>query len=138
MASAFFPSLPSAEIIDVEFLTPVGNSRAVRLLVDSGFTGKSSFVLSNTETELVWAPVPAARAAGALQGRQQRAWVTCRVPQLSFEATLIAILSDITLLSLPRGVEGMVGLRFLRQFKRWGAERNSAGDWQFVLSDDHS
>ena len=32
----------------------------------------------------------------------------------------------------------MVGLRFLRQFSRWGAEQNVSGLWQFFLSDDDS
>lgn len=45
MATAFFPSLADAEVIEVEFVRPDDSTQAMRLLVDSGFTGSSSFVL---------------------------------------------------------------------------------------------
>lgn len=35
--------------------------------------------------------------------------------------------------SLPDGVVGIAGLRFLRHFRRWGAEQPTSGNWQFVL-----
>lgn len=103
MPTALYPSQPNAEVIVVEFVALAGETRLVRLLVDSGFTGKSSFVLSASHTDLIWAPVPAANATGALQGPQQRAWVACRVAGLAFEWSLIAILTDVSLLSLPPG-----------------------------------
>src|ERR1700730_2636573 len=108
-------------------------ARARKLLVDSGFTGKSSVVLANDANDLIRALLPSAQATGALQGAQDRAWVTCRVPELNFECTLIAIITDISSLSLPPDVDGMVGLTFLRNFARWGAEHTPTG-WQFFLS----
>jgi hypothetical protein len=48
----------------------------------------------------------------------------------------IAIITDISVLSLPAGVDGMAGLSFLRQFARWGAERAAPG-WQFFLSNSN-
>ena len=137
MGTVYFPSDVGAEIVDVEFVTPSVTSRSLRLLVDSGFTGKSSLVLDRHDIDLVWASVPPAIASGALQGRQNRAWVTCRIPGLSFEWTMIAILGEVSDLSLPPGVNGMAGLRFLRHFTRWGAERRDASRWQFFLSDSN-
>ena len=67
---------------------------------------------------------------------QNRAWVTCCIPQLDFQCTLIAIMTDVSSLLLPSGVQGMAGLSFLRQFARWGANRTANG-WQFFLSDDN-
>jgi hypothetical protein len=133
MATVFYRSLNDAEVIDVEFLTLQGRARSLKLLVDSGFSGKSSVVLSNDASELVRAEVPPAEATGALQGAQNRGWVTCRILELGFLSTVIAIIADISPLSLPREVQGVAGLRFLRQFARWGAERTANG-WQFFLS----
>jgi hypothetical protein len=133
MAVVTFPSLDDAEIIEVEFLTLSEASRPLKLLVDSGFTGKSSLVLGVDAYDLVRAQVPGSQAAGALQGTQHRGWVTCSVAPLSFQCTLIAIFTDLSPLALPPGVHGMAGLNFLRHFTRWGAER--AGDgWRFFLA----
>jgi hypothetical protein len=135
MATVYYRSLDNAEVIDVEFLTLQGGTRLLKLLVDSGFTGNSSVILSNDLSDLVHAQIPATQTSGALQGPQERGWVTCRIPELSFQRTLIAIITDISLLSLPPNVFGMVGLSFLRQFARWGSERTENG-WQFLLSND--
>ena len=134
MATAYYRSLENAEVVDVVFSTQHGGIRLLKLLVDSGFTGKSSFVLGDDALELVRAEMPPAQATGALQGAQDRGWVSCRIPDLSFQRTLIAILTDLSPLSLPPGVQGMAGLSFLRQFARWGAEQTVDG-WQFFLSD---
>ena len=134
MAAVYYRSLDDAEVIDVEFLTLQGSVRVLKLLVDSGFTGKSSLILGNDARELVRAEIPPAQATGALQGAQNRGWVTCRIPDLSFQCTVIGIITDISVLSLPSGVQGMAGLAFLRNFARWGAERQ-ADEWQFFLAD---
>jgi hypothetical protein len=134
MATVYYRSLDDAEVIEVEFLLLQGSGRVFKLLVDSGFTGKSSVILGNDARELVRAEIPPAQATGALQGAQERGWVTCRIPDLGFQCTLIAIITDTSNLSLPVGVQGMAGLSFLRQFARWGAERKVDG-WQFFLSD---
>jgi len=60
--------------------------------------------------------------------------VICRIAGLNFQATLIAIITDTTSLSLPPQVEGLVGLTFLRQFASWGGQRTANG-WQVFLSD---
>jgi hypothetical protein len=75
------------------------------------------------------------QVSGALTGEQVRAWVKCRVPEIGFQSTLIAIMTDLAPLSLPLGVHGMVGLSFLRRFSRWGAEHSTDG-WRFYLSAD--
>ena len=135
MAIVYFSSLTDAEVIDVEFVGLAGDSRSLRLLVDSGFTGKSSVVLAKEAKDLVRAELPGANTIGALQGVQERGWVTCRIPGLSFQRTLIAILTDISSLALPPQVDGMAGLNFLREFSRWGGEKTDNG-WQFFLSQD--
>jgi hypothetical protein len=133
MATVYFRSLDDVEAIDVQFLTRAGHVRKLKLLIDSGFTGKSSFVLGENAVGLVRAEMPPAQTTGALQGAQSRAWVTCRIPGLSFQATLAAIFTDLTSLSLPKEVQGMAGLNFLRQFACWGAER-AGKKWRFYLS----
>jgi hypothetical protein len=134
MASVFYPSLDVAEVIDLELLTLDGDIRTLRLLVDSGFMGKSSLVLPNTAAGLIRAALPAANTTGALQGLKDRGWVTCRIAELNYQETVIAIVTDTTSLSLPPGVEGLAGLTFLRQFASWGSQRTTSG-WQFFLSD---
>ena len=134
MASVFFPSLADAEVVEVELLKLDGNFRSLRLLVDSGFTGTNSLVLPDSAVGLVWAALPATHTTGALQGLRDRGWVTCRIVGLNFQATLIAIITDTSSLSLPPQVAGLVGLTFLRQFARWGGQRTANG-WQFFLSD---
>jgi len=137
MAAVYYRSLDDAEVIEVEFLTLQGSVRVLKLLVDSGFTGKSSLILDNDARELVRAEIPPAQATGALQGAQNRGWVTCRIPDLSFQCTVIGIITDISPLSLPPGVQGMAGLSFLRNFARWGAERRADG-WEFFLADGNN
>ena len=84
MATVSYPSLPDAEVIDLEFLKLDGDVRSLRLLVDSGFMGRSSVVLPNTATDLIRAAFPATHTTGAIQGMRDRAWVTCRIAGLSF------------------------------------------------------
>ena len=134
MASVFFPSLADAEVVEVELLKLDGNFRSLRLMVDSGFTGTNSLVLPDSAVDLVRAALPATHTSGALQGLKDRGWVICRIAGLSFQTTLIAIITDTTSLSLPPQVDGLVGLTFLRQFASWGGQRTANG-WQFSLSD---
>src|SRR4051812_38861508 len=127
MATAFYPSLADAEVVEVEFVKPDGSTRAMRLLVDSGFTGSSSFVLPDSAADLAIAALPARQTAGALQGSKDRAWVTCRIAALNYEEALIAIIADTATLSLPAGVDGLAGLAFLRRFAQWGAQLTNDG-----------
>jgi hypothetical protein len=133
MPTVYFPSLADAEVVEIEFLTLLGGSRRLKLLVDTGFTGQSSIILGDDEDELVRAIMAPAPATGALHGEQNRAWVTCRIPEIGFQKTLIAILTGLAPLSLPDDVRGMVGLSFLRHFTRWGAEQLTDGT-RFFLS----
>ena len=135
MATALFSSHPEAEVIEIEFQTLSGQHRRVPLLVDSGFTGESDLILSIDECELTWTPISAVQTTGALQGQQIRVVVMGRVSGLSVDAPLLAILTDLSQLTLPVGVNGMVGLSFLRRFARWGAERRADGQWQFFLTE---
>jgi hypothetical protein len=137
MAIAYFPSLTGCECVEVEFLTLSGDVHRRRLLVDTGFTGRSSFVLGSQETDLVRATMKPAPTSGALQGHQQCAWVKWRVPGLAAQRTSISFLTDLTGLSLPQGIRGMAGLTFLRNFSRWGAEQAPSG-WQFFVDDGTS
>ncbi|HKA08675.1 MAG TPA: hypothetical protein VKD71_15555 [Gemmataceae bacterium] len=133
MSVATFPSLDDCEVIEVDFIMLTGETQRRRLLVDSGFTGSSSLILSDVDDGLVRAKLDNAPAVGALQGDQKRGWVTWRVPRLGLQNTSIAIIANLEPLSLPSGVLGMVGLTFLRNFTRWGAERTVDG-WRFCLS----
>lgn len=134
MATVCFPSLPDGDIVEAQFLRLDGGLVPLTLLVDSGFTGQSSFVLPRDAVDLAHAMAPASYSAGALHGLQDRVLVTCTIPALAFQRTLIAILTDLEPLSLPAGAQGLAGLRFLRQFRRWGAEQDGSGSWQFCLS----
>jgi hypothetical protein len=138
MAIAYFPSLDAAETISVVFIKPFGGETFLRLLVDSGFTGQSSFVLAENADDLAQAAAPASQVAGAIQGTQRRIVVSCRIDKLSFQTAAIAILANTSALALPDTVQGIVGLRFLRFFRRWGAEQGSDGNWQFFLETDAS
>src|SRR5688572_20385466 len=133
MAVAYFPSLASADVLDVAFATIHGQEMTLRLLVDSGFTGQSSFVLLENTNDILHAPALSSEATGALQGVQKRALVVCHIPALSFHIAALAILTDVANLELPEGVQGIVGLRFLRLFRRWGAERLESATWRFFL-----
>ena len=136
MPTVSFTSRPEVEVIEIRFLTVDGREKLQTLLVDSGFTGQSSFILADDATELVQSAAASCQAAGALSGTQQRALVTCRIPELSFERSFLAILTDVSQLALPPGVHGMAGLRFLRHFHRWGAEQADDSTWHFFLSDE--
>lgn len=134
MASAYYSSLSDGEVITVEFVPLHGDARVLQLLIDTGFTGKSSLILGRDAVDLIRAEIPPAQTTGALQGAQDRAWVACRVPELNCEHTMIAIIADLAGLSLPANVQGMAGLNFLRHFSRWGSERTPSG-WRFFLCD---
>jgi hypothetical protein len=64
----FYPSLADADVVDLEFLKSDGNARSLRLLVDSGFVGRSSVVLPHDAADLIRANLPASHTTGALQG----------------------------------------------------------------------
>ena len=101
MAIAYFPSQENAETIEVAFSTPQGGETTLRLMVDSGFTGQSCFVLPDNAENLAQAPAVASQAARALHGLQRRVIVSCHIAALSFHAAVIAILADISHLALP-------------------------------------
>ncbi len=136
MAVAYFPSIEQADILDVVFSISTGGEITLRLLVDSGFTGESCFVLSATAHELEQLPADDAQVKGALQGIQKRSMVVGRIPALSTHFKALAILADTANLALPPGIQGIVGLRFLRQFRRWGGEKTENGAWQLFLETD--
>jgi len=133
MPTTHYPSPADAEVVDVIFLKPHGGEEVFHLLVDSGFTGQSSFVLPVHADYLAHAQATPSQVAGALQGSQTRVVVAFRVDALAYQNMAIAILADTANLSLPDGVQGIAGLRFLRHFRRWGAEQSATGNWQFVL-----
>ena len=132
MAIASFPSTDAAEIVEVEFVVEEGAVRSLKMLVDTGFTGKSSLVVDVRSADVIRAMLLPTATIGALQGLQPRGWVTCGIPTLGFQITVIAIVTDVAALDLPDGVSGLIGLNFLRLFARWGGERTHNG-WQFVL-----
>ncbi len=134
MAIAYFSSLEEADVLEVTFSKPQGDEVTLRLLVDSGFTGQSCFVLPEHADNLAHAPAPASQVAGAIHGMQKRAVVSCGIPPLSFQTAAIAIVADTARLALPSGIDGIVGLRFLRHFRRWGAEQIADGIWRFFLA----
>jgi hypothetical protein len=60
MAVAYFQSPEDCDLIEVELVGANGGQLAVRLFVDSGFTGASTFVLSEDLRELALANLSAA------------------------------------------------------------------------------
>ncbi len=133
MPIAYFPNYIFADVIEVWFFAKKGGKQSLRLLVDSGSIGESSFIVSNEILDLVHVPAVDSQLSGGLQGLQSRVMVPCEIPALSFQAITFAIVTDTSAFSLPPGVHGFVGLRFLRNFRRWGAEKTVTGDWQFFL-----
>lgn len=129
-----FPSGPSADFVEMEIATRAGDRFHLRLVVDSGFSGRSAFVLADKWQHVSWADVVPSQAAGALSGPQQRGWVHCSIRQLAWQRRLIAIFADINPLVLPDDADGIAGLSFLRNFDAWGAARTISGQWQFQLS----
>lgn len=135
MAVASFSFYLDCPIVDVQFQRADGpGTVARRMLIDSGFTGPSAFVLPLAdEALLVQRLAPETETAGALHGRHRRIWVACTMPPINFRDTLLAICTDLTPLVLPPLIEGMAGLRFLQRFQRWGGERRGDGRWHFLL-----
>lgn len=135
MPVARFPFYQHLPTVLVTFEASEPSTTVVRrLLVDSGFSGKSSFVLSAVDcARLRRRYAPPSQVAGALVGAHERVWVCCTVPTLSLATNLIAISSDLANCSLPTGIDGLAGLSFLSQFERWGAERPPNRDWEFFL-----
>jgi predicted aspartyl protease len=138
MPVAYFSSIEQGETVEVAFSKPQGGDVTLRLLVDSGFTGQSCFVLPEDAGDLAQAPAAASQTAGALQGTQNRIVVSCHIAALSFHLTAMAIVTDTSPLALPPGVHGLAGLRFLRNFRRWGAEQTQPNDWRFFLATDEA
>jgi len=56
MAMIYYPSREDSDIVDVQFLKPNGDTAFKTLLVDSGFTGQSCFVLSQDAIDLFEPP----------------------------------------------------------------------------------
>jgi len=56
MAILYYPSLDDGDVIAVEFLKPDGDTVSKTLLIDSGFTGQSCFVLSQDAIDLFEPP----------------------------------------------------------------------------------
>jgi len=134
MPTIHFASLPDAEIVSAEFEKLDGSIIARHLPVDTGFSGASGVLLSIQDADLMWAKLPFANTSGALQGQQQRGVVRVGIAGLLAPRGMAALFADLTSLSLPAGVQGMAGLSFLREFDRWGAERQSDGSWRFGLT----
>jgi hypothetical protein len=129
-----FPFVFGQPVVEVLFARADGTTAARRLLVDSGFTGESSFVLGTTDFLSLGRQVAAdSTVSGAVSGRQSRTWVMCLVPGVEFSRRLVAICTDVTPLRLPAGIDGLAGLRFLEQFSRWGAEPGDRGGRAFWL-----
>lgn len=129
MATVSFPFYKGCVVTEVEFHRNDGPGKVTRrLLIDSGFTGQSAFVLSSSdESILIQRIAPDSTTQGALRGRQRRIWVTCELAGLQFQDTLLAICTDLAPLALPIGVSEVGGLRFLCCFSGWGGERGMNG-----------
>ncbi len=135
MATARFAYFHGVPTVLVTLQATRDHSEIVRrLLVDSGFTGKSALVLNPEDADRVRRRyAPSSQVGGAIVGRQQRIWVRCSIPQLRFDTNLIAIATDLSSLSLPTGIDGLCGLSFLNLFNRWGAAQSASGDWSFEV-----
>src|SRR5688572_12289428 len=98
MAIAYFPAFDNADVLEIVFFRLNGEKTFLGLLVDSGFVGESSFVLSNDLTDLLQAPANSLQAKGAIQGVQQRIILPCEITSLSLQLITFAILTDLALL----------------------------------------
>ena len=128
----FFHGLPTV-LVTLEAARPRAQGTR-RLLVDSGFTGNSAFVLSTEDVQRFRRrAAPSSHVSGALSGTFERGWVKCSMSELDFSRHLMAISSDLSSLALPTGIDGLAGLAFLNLFSRWSAERSASNDWTFVL-----
>ncbi len=135
MTRALFPFHDDYPVVDVALTRADGAGTTIRrLLLDTGFTGRSVFVLStDDETLLSHRPLRDGTVCGALTGSQQRMWVIAGVPRIGFLGSFVAIVTGLGPLGLPSGVQGMAGLTFLQRFRAWGAERGTDGEWRFFL-----
>jgi len=122
-------------VVRVQFVEAGGGTTTTaQLLVDTGFTGDSAFVLNTLEpTRLGWHPARPSLVRGALSSLQERMWVMCSVPEVGLRRILPAIFTDLARLRLSPAIDGIAGLLFLQQFSRWGAERAPDGEWRFYL-----
>jgi len=132
VATVQFVSVEDCDVVEMDIVARDSDAAHVRLLVDSGFTGDSAIVLSSAFRRYKYRETDPASTSGALQGQQERIVLNCRIPGILVDSRLIAILADVEPLQLPPGIDGMVGLTFLRLFDRWGAERTANG-WRFFL-----
>jgi hypothetical protein len=113
-----------------------GGLSLLRLIVDTGFTGRSALVLAAGDSGVLSRRAGlGGEVRGALTGQQQRGWVSCSVVGAQRTRMLLAIFADLGPLSLPHGTNGMAGLTFLQEFAAWGAEADASGRWQFFLDD---
>ncbi len=106
-----------------------------RLMVDSGFTGKCDLLLSNDDCRDFHVRFArSTEVGGAITGTHRLVWVKCALPELTFERTVRSLGADLATMSLPNGIEGLVGLSFLTRFAAWGGRQdNSRQSWDFVL-----
>ena len=80
-----FPFHEGYPVVEVGFRQLGGEGSVTRkLLVNSGFTGRSAFVLpARDEKDLgIWRSA-SAHVRGALSGEQHRTWVMCLVPEIA-------------------------------------------------------
>lgn len=68
MASVYFPSLEGAEVIEAAFVNLQGGTRRLQLLVDTGFSGRSSVILDVDAVDLFRAALSPTQVAGARLG----------------------------------------------------------------------
>jgi hypothetical protein len=125
-------------VVEVQLVGPGAPGTVVsaplRLLVDSGFTGRSHLILSYADGRRFGrSQLPASRARGALSGVQIRVEVSCAGPSIGTRLTLTAICADLQPLALPDGIVGLAGLNFLTCFAGWGARQGSDRTWSFSL-----
>ena len=136
MLSQTFPFHQGLPTITLSFVRRTsGESVARRLMVDSGFTGECDLLLSNDDCrDFRVRFARSTEVGGALTGTHRLVWVKCALPELKFESTVRSLEADLTSMSLPDGIEGLVGLSFLTRFSAWsGRHDNRRQDWDFVL-----
>jgi hypothetical protein len=134
VASITFPFRAGYPVVELVFLAPDGRRASRRLVVDTGFTGVSAFVLPAADASLADRSGPAGHVSGALTGVQDRSWLIASVPALRFRSSLLCICTDVSTLALPPGATGLAGLTFLQRFHHWGATRDASSAWSFELT----
>jgi hypothetical protein len=121
-------------VMEVTFELPDGSGTVTRVLeIDTGATGSTDFCIAQSDGDSLQVsrsrPVLTQDVGGKVTVRHV-VEVIVNMPTLNFRERVWAICYP----QSPGDHDGLVRLPFLSAyFDRWGAEKDTAGDWQFYV-----